>query len=71
MPWISVLMCESCIEYRPFSRGDFQEQVSRDARRAHWDQYDDLWYCPTCLRAVRSRLGADALVAGAPDSTRR
>jgi len=64
MPWARMLTCESCPEIAPYERGDDVETIERAAERLRWGEHNDRWYCPTCLRAVRSRLGPDALVAG-------
>ena len=60
--WTEVLMCAACDGRVPFQRGDQCDDAEYRAKSLHWDKYGSQWYCPTCLRAVRTEVGPAALV---------
>jgi len=65
--WVEVLMCAGgCFEFVPFYRSDTRVTTENRAKALGWREHGDRWYCPTCLRAVRSQLGPDALVGAVP-----
>ena len=66
MPWIPVLMCSTCPELVPFERGDQRHDVEHVAKKLGWAEHRSYWYCPTCLRAVRTLVGPRALVREPP-----
>ena len=62
MGWVSILVCNGCLERIEPRKGQNKADVEHTAERRKWTEIDTdypaKWFCPTCQRILAAKIGS-------------